>query len=403
MLTSGVMEARGADAGVAWHYGNPVAEARALARGVGLVDQSQMDVVTVTGPERLTWLHLFASQHLAQLAPGVSTETLILSAPGQIEHAAAVIDDGATTWLITDAGRGAPLVAFLDSMRFAARVEAAVRDDLAVVAVQNTAHTPGELLALLDDAVASWQDPWPTTTGTTYGPADDAHPAAGWDRRLVVVEREGLEDLARRWTETGGVLAGAWASEAARIAAWRPRLATETDERTIPHELDWIRTAVHLDKGCYRGQETVARVITLGRPPRRLVFLHLDGSAEALPVSGDAVMAGGREVGRVTSAAHHHELGPIALAVVKRSVAVDADLTVMATVDDHDAITDAETDAAAGAGEPAQSDAAARTVEVAASQQEIVAASGASAATPAERPGAGLRASGARKPLDPRK
>ena len=78
-------------------------------------------------------------------------------------------------------------------------------------------------------------------------------------------------------------LAGIWAAEALRVAAWRPRLGFETDHRTIVHEVDWLRTAVHLHKGCYRGQETVARVHNLGRPPRRLVFLHLDGSGHVLP------------------------------------------------------------------------------------------------------------------------
>ena len=89
-------------------------------------------------------------------------------------------------------------------------------------------------------------------------------------------------------------LAGTWAAEALRIAAWRPRLGFETDHRTIAHEVDWLRTAVHLHKGCYRGQETVARVHNLGRPPRRLVFLHLDGSGHTLPARGDARELDGR-------------------------------------------------------------------------------------------------------------
>jgi len=119
-------------------------------------------------------------------------------------------------------------------------------------------------------------------------------------------------------------LAGMWAAEALRVAAWRPRLGFETDQRTIPHEVDWLRTAVHLHKGCYRGQETVARVHNLGRPPRRLVFLHLDGSGHTLPGRGVEVEAGGRVVGRLTSVARHHELGPIALAVIKRNTPLDA-------------------------------------------------------------------------------
>ena len=123
-------------------------------------------------------------------------------------------------------------------------------------------------------------------------------------------------------------LAGTWAAEALRVAAWRPRVGHETDHRTIPHEVDWLRTAVHLHKGCYRGQETVARVHNLGRPPRRIVFVHLDGSGHLVPDAGAPVVHDGREVGRLTTVARHHEDGPIALAVVKRSVPDDVDLLV---------------------------------------------------------------------------
>jgi hypothetical protein len=136
---------------------------------------------------------------------------------------------------------------------------------------------------------------------------------------------DGREDLAGSES-----VAGTLALEALRIAAWRPRLATEADERTIPHELDWLRSAVHLSKGCYRGQETIAKVHNLGHPPRRLVLLHLDGSEGILPEHGDPVLAGDAEVGQVTSAAMHYELGPIALAVIKRSTDPAAELVVRA-------------------------------------------------------------------------
>jgi folate-binding protein YgfZ len=126
----------------------------------------------------------------------------------------------------------------------------------------------------------------------------------------------------------GWDLAGTWASEALRVAAWRPRLGFETDHRTIPHEVDWLRTAVHLQKGCYRGQETIARVHNLGRPPRRLVMLHLDGSVHQLPARGAEVKNGERTIGFVTTTARHHELGPIALALIKRSTPLDTELTV---------------------------------------------------------------------------
>jgi tRNA-modifying protein YgfZ len=138
----------------------------------------------------------------------------------------------------------------------------------------------------------------------------------------------------------GTLPAGIQAYEALRVEARRPRLGLDSDHRTIPNELPWLRTAVHLDKGCYRGQETVARVHNLGRPPRRLVLLHLDGVSEVLAEPGTPVLAGTREVGRVGSVVRHHELGVIALALVKQSVQQDAALTVAgstAAIDPDDA------------------------------------------------------------------
>lgn len=320
----GAVPAGGPDAGVAWHYGDPTAEQRALARGGAVVDQSHLGVVTVTGPDRLTWLNSITSQELAALAPRTSTETLVLSPQGHVEHAAGVVDDGTTTWLLTETAAG--LAAWLGSMRFMLRVEVAdVTDRWA--AIGEPVGDEGR-----DGEPVTWRDPWPRTApgGTRYGPPDDEHPGAGRAWRLVLVRRDTVDDEVAERERSGWPLAGTWASEALRVEAWRPRAAREVDHRTIPHELDWLRTAVHLHKGCYRGQESVARVHNLGRPPRRLVMLHLDGSGHLLPEPGAVVRLepGGAELGRVTSSARHHELGPIALAVLKRSAPVGTDLVV---------------------------------------------------------------------------
>jgi folate-binding protein YgfZ len=127
--------------------------------------------------------------------------------------------------------------------------------------------------------------------------------------------------------------AGIWAFEALRVARRQPRFGLDTDHRTLPAEVGWIAPAVHLEKGCYRGQETIARVHNLGRPPRRLVLLHLDGVAtDELPAPGTPVTtAEGREVGFVGTSAHHYELGQIALAVLKRNVADTESLRVGAS------------------------------------------------------------------------
>jgi hypothetical protein len=314
----GAVEGDGADATVAAHYGDPMREQRLLTEGLAVVDLSHRGVVTVTGPDRLSWLHSISTQQLTGLAPHTSTETLILSPKGHIEHDLHVVDDGETTWVTTEPGDAGPLATWLSSMRFMLRVEVADRSaDWAVIGEASAQEShPGEPLA--------WRDPWPGLVGDTaaYGPVD-GHPAQGRAWREVLVPRSELESAVGDRD-----LAGSWASEALRVAAWRPRLGFETDHRTIPHEVDWLRTAVHLHKGCYRGQETVARVHNLGRPPRRLVFLHLDGSGHTLPAAGDPVTLGERPVGHLTSVARHFEDGPIALALVKRNVPTDEQLDI---------------------------------------------------------------------------
>jgi tRNA-modifying protein YgfZ len=293
---------------------NPFTDQRALLAGEALADLSAHDVLSVTGPDRLSWLDSLTSQRLATLQPGDSAETLLLDPSGRVEHAARVVDDGETAWLLMDAGTGAALAAFLQRMRFLLRVEVADRSaEFATVGAFGSA--PG-------DAVVTWRDPWSAVAAGGWQYALD-EPAAvtGWDWTESLVPRERIPDR----------LVPEDAAEALRIAARRPRAATELDATTIPHELDWLRSAVHLAKGCYRGQETVAKVHNLGHPPRRLVLLHLDGSEGGLPAHDDPVALpgeGGAVVGRVTAAARHFELGPIALAVVKRTADPAAALVV---------------------------------------------------------------------------
>ncbi|HEX8495641.1 MAG TPA: glycine cleavage T C-terminal barrel domain-containing protein, partial [Actinomycetales bacterium] len=316
----GAVAGEGVDAAVAWHYGDPVREQRLLVEGLAVVDLSHRAVVTVTGPQRLTWLHSITTQNLSALEPRTSSEALVLSPKGHVEHALHVVDDGTTTWLTAEPGTGPALTRWLQSMQFMLRVETTDRTaDFAVI---------GEPIAGegLEGEPPVWRDPWPAVAAgsVSYAQVDDGeHPGRERAWREVVVPRDQLPDVVG-----DRPLAGTWAGEALRVQAWRPRLGHETDHRTIPHEVDWLRTAVHLTKGCYRGQETVARVHNLGRPPRRLVMLHLDGSGHLLPARGSDVLAGERRVGHLTSVARHHELGPIGLALVKRSLPTDAELLV---------------------------------------------------------------------------
>ncbi|GLY83663.1 YgfZ/GcvT domain-containing protein [Actinoallomurus iriomotensis] len=287
LSTHGAVPADPPDAQVAAHYGEPSAEQRALATGAAVVDRGNRGVVRVAGADRLRFLHSLMSQHLERMAPYTPTEALLLSPNGHVEHHLALVDDGEAVWAHVEPGTAAGLAEFLDRMRFMMRVE--VTDETASYAVVTLS------------GVEPPEDALVTTDG-------------------LIVPRETLD---RDWHAR---LAGLWAYEALRIAAHRPRFGLDTDHRTIPHEAGWIDVAVHLDKGCYRGQETVARVQNLGRPPRRLVFLHLDGSVDHLPAHGDPIEFGGRTVGFVGSAARHYELGPIALGMVKRNVPVEETL-----------------------------------------------------------------------------
>lgn len=318
---AGAVEGSGTEAGVAAHYGNPFAEQRSLARGESVVDLSHRAVLSISGDDRLSWINSLTSQSVTQLSPGQSSETLLLDQTGRLEYAVRLIDDGVQLWLLIDREEAPGLLAWLLRMRFMLRVE--VLDRTAEFATIGTLGSPTLVNAAAPDGVPLvWNDPWVAVTagGWQYASVEN-HPAAGFTYSEVLIARSSLGAV-----ETA--LSGVLALEALRIAAWRPRCATEADEKTIPHELDWLRSAVHLSKGCYRGQETVAKVHNLGHPPRRLVMLHLDGSDDVLPVAGDEVSLGEAVVGLVTSAARHYELGPIALAVIKRTTDPLAQLAV---------------------------------------------------------------------------
>ncbi|MFI6261097.1 YgfZ/GcvT domain-containing protein [Micromonospora sp. NPDC051006] len=333
--------------GVAAHYGDPMREQRVLDTAVGLVDRSHRGVVAVPGEERASWLHTLTSQHLADLTAGEGTELLVLSPHGHVEQHAMVAEDGLTTWLDTEPGATGGLLTYLEKMRFFSKVEPrdATADHalLSLVGPEATAalETLGVTGLAAPDAVAV---PGPKFRQGTVPPRPSVRyavkplPVGGWARRVplgvdLLVPRESMEQVVAQLRGAGVPVAGLWAYEAIRVAARRPRVGVDTDHRTIPAEVDLIEPAVHLEKGCYRGQETVARVHNMGRPPRRLVLLHLDGvTTDQPPVAGTPVTLDGRAVGFVGTAVHHYELGQIALAVIKRNVPEDARLLINETV-----------------------------------------------------------------------
>ena len=294
---SAVRHTEGPDAGAVWHYGDPLGEQRRLASGRARVDASHRPVFAVSGPDRLTWLHAVTSQAFEGLAPGVRVNAFVLDPQGHVEMVFGGTDDGETFWADTEPGHLDPLLTYLTRMIFASRVT-------------------------VTDVTADW---------------------------ALILDADGMRRVPRADldAELGPDRAGTWASEALRIAAGQPRIFLDTDEKAIPNELanpdgDLLGPAVHLQKGCYRGQETVARVHTLGRPPRRLTLLHLDGSEERLPEVGAEVFSGDRVVGRMGTSAIHHDLGPIGLALIKRNTPVDAPLVVAGIAASQAVVVDPE-------------------------------------------------------------
>ncbi|EHR63767.1 CAF17-like 4Fe-4S cluster assembly/insertion protein YgfZ [Saccharomonospora cyanea] len=320
------------EAGVPWHWGDPFAEQRTASRGVAVVDRSHRQVITVTGEERLSWLHLVISQHVTGLPDGEGTEALVLDSQGRIDAHLVLAHVDGTVFLDTDPGATATtalpkggekqtLLAYFEAMKFWSKVDIAdASDDWALLTLLGP-EVP-ELLARFGIEL----ERRPYAAGWFSDVVARRMPWPGPSSVDLLVPRSELGDWWNRLTDAGARPAGSWTFDALRVESLRPKLGVDTDERTIPHEVNWIGSAAHVAKGCYRGQETVAKVHNVGRPPRNMVLLHLDGSQEIYPETGDPVLLGERTVGRVGSVAQHHELGPIALALLKRSTPMDAEL-----------------------------------------------------------------------------
>ena len=287
---SAVLVEAGPDKGAVWHFGEPVKEQRALEAGTAWADLSHHNIVAVSGVDRLKWLHDLTTQFVSDLQPGVWMPNMILDAKGHIEYQFNLVDDGTTTFLVLDPGYSEQLIEYLTKMKFMLRVD--VKDASDEFAVLRAPGTPTEI----------------------GGP-------------FALVPRGEVDEMKKTF---GGVATqvGTWALDAERVAAHRPRIGFETDHKSIPNEIGVLNGAVHMKKGCYRGQETVAKIYNLGNPPRRLVMLHLDGSDVGFPAVGTKIENDGIVVGFIGTVARHHELGTIALAIVKRNTPIDATLSV---------------------------------------------------------------------------
>ena len=285
-----VLVESGPDTGAIWHFGEPNKEQRLLDEGLAWADLSHREIISISGEDRLTWLHSLTTQFLENLPANQWTQGLILDPQGHIEHQFNLVDDGSVTWLTLDPGRAELLITHLQKMKFRMRVD--VRNVSGEYALLRTPGVPDEL-----------GGPFSIVPRTEL---------AQWTNRL----------------NASATQVGTWALEAQRVAARRPRIGFDMDYKAIPNELGLLNKSVHMNKGCYRGQESVAKIANLGSPPRRLVLLHLDGSVVTIPSVGADVEKDGIKVGFIGTIARHYELGTIALALVKRNTPLDATLMV---------------------------------------------------------------------------
>lgn len=292
---------------VAWHYGDPLREQRMAERPGGmLIDGWDRGTVRVAGNDRMAWLESLASQEFLSRSAGDETQALWLSARGHVEHVARVqVLDNAVRLDTETIGQAAALTEFLLSRRFRSQVE-----------IEDVSEEVAPLLL-------------------AGGPSGGS---------TVLVPRNVFGAKAAELIAGGAVPAGTWAQDALRIAARTPKFGVDNDDRTLPHEMPaWLANAVSLTKGCYCGQETVSRIENIGAPPRRLVLLNLDGSGDNLPKPGEPITLadGEKVVGRLGTVAQHWEDGPIALALVKRTVAPGVPLVagdVDALIDPDDVV-----------------------------------------------------------------
>lgn len=298
--------------GVAWHYGDPLGEQRAIDDGGVLVDRSHRTVIRVSGKDAPEFLNNLLTQKLDDAPDGFGGSALDLNIQGHILHHADVARVGDDFYLDFPAAQAPSFIKFLQMMIFWSEVTIE-EVDYGILTILGDAQLPETVTPVFLRRIG-----WAAAT-----------------RRDFAVPRTELEATADALVDAGFRLAGLMAFTAERVRGLEPELGADLDERSIPHEVSGFIGrgehvgAVHLTKGCYRGQETVARVENLGRSPRVLVMLQLDGSAPTDPLPGDKIEFNGRAVGQLGTVVHDCDYGPIALALVKRSALDAGELTIV--------------------------------------------------------------------------
>jgi folate-binding protein YgfZ len=291
------------------------AQYRELREGAGLLERNERVALEVRGPDAAEFLQGQVTNEIEELAPGDGCYAAMLNPKGHMVADMRVLRPEPDRLLIdSEATASEAVLRDLRMYKIGRQVDVAAMPDRAVLS----------LIGPRSDEVAE------SALGVHLPPDEHSVIAVG-DGLFATRTDVGIDVIADRPAEAREALLGAGAqpvsleaAEIVRIERGRPRHGLDMTEDNLPAEAGIVERAVSFTKGCYVGQEPVARMHYKGRPNRHLRGLRLSGPAER----GSALLADGKEVGRLTSTSLSPALGPIALALVRREVAPGEQLIV---------------------------------------------------------------------------
>jgi tRNA-modifying protein YgfZ len=269
-------------------------EYQALKTGRAMVELTGWSSISVAGADRQSFLHNFCTNDVKRLVPGASCEAFFTNVKGKIVGHGVLHCRETEILFLGVPGQGSRLVEHLDRY--------VIRED---VALHDTTKERSLLLVTGDESL------------------EDSHVSVQWDivgrrdMKLHEVDARTLPETLRGLIVHGFVVAGLQAFETARIEAGMPRYGVDFNDENLPQEVGRDHEAISFTKGCYLGQETVARIDALGHVNQRLVGVRF--TSKDRPMSGTQLTRDGRAVGSVSSAAFSPKLNaPLALAMVRR-------------------------------------------------------------------------------------
>lgn len=291
------------------------AQYRQLREECGLLDRSNRGKLIVSGPEAAEYLQGQLTNDVEALRPGEGLYAALLDRKGHIEADMRVLRTSADeVWIDTEPEGLASALRHLETYK--------IGREVSVVDI----GAERAILSLIGPRAVE-------VAGTAPLPEFAHEPASidgveclavGTDLGVDLIVKAAAAPRLREALLAAAAEVEAAAAEALRIESGRPRFGAEMNPETMPAEAGIVERAVSFTKGCYIGQEPVARLHYKGRPNRHLRGLQLSAPA----VAGEPLRLGEKEVGRIGSAALSPARGPIALAIVRREAEPGDELAV---------------------------------------------------------------------------